>query len=134
MQSLYTEPVTTDGLSQIGATSPGTQSSQVTLPITGISMLAVSTDPYAAVSLGYGTLDIPPTPGSGGITILISPSSVRVAPGANEQFTVTITGETNATVIWAVNGIAGGNNTIGTITSAGLYSAPPPFPLTMLSW
>jgi hypothetical protein len=128
MQSLYTEPVTTDGLSQIGATSPGTQPSQVTLPITGITMLAVSTDPYAAVSLGYGTLDIPPTPGSGGITVLIAPTSVRVAPGAKEQFTVTLTGETNATVIWAVDGVAGGNNTIGTITSTGIYSAPSTIP------
>ena len=55
MQFLYTEPVTTAGLSQIGATSPSTQTSTVTLPVTGVAMLAVSTDPYATVSLGYGT-------------------------------------------------------------------------------
>ena len=128
MQSQYTEPVTTDGLSQIGATSPGTQTSQVTLPVTGISMLAVSTDPYAAVSLGYGTLDIPPNVGSGTITITIAPSSVTVAPGGKQQFTVTMSGASNNSVIWAVNGVPGGNGTIGTISSTGLYAAPATVP------
>ena len=128
MQSQYTEPVTTDGLSQIGATSPGTQTSQVTLPITGISMLAVSTDPYAAVSLGYGTLDIPPNAGSGTITIAIAPTSVTVAAGGKQQFTVTVSGAANDAVIWAVNGIPGGNSTVGTITSTGLYAAPTTIP------
>ena len=85
----------------MGATSPGTQTSTVTLPVTGVAMLAVSTDPYAAVSLGYGTLDIPPATGGGTVTIVIAPTSVTVAPGRTEQFAVTLTGVTNSTVIWA---------------------------------
>ena len=128
MQSLYTEPVTTAGLSQIGATSPGTQTSTVTLPVTGVAMLAVSTDPYAAVSLGYGTLDIPPATGGGTVTIVIAPTSVTVAPGRTEQFTVTLTGVTNSTVIWGVNGVPGGNTVVGTISTAGLYTAPATIP------
>ncbi len=128
MQSLYTEPVTTAGLSQIGATSPGTQTSTVTLPVTGVAMLAVSTDPYAAVSLGYGTLDIPPATGGGTVTIVIAPTSVTVAPGRTEQFAVTLTGVTNSTVIWGVNGVPGGNAVVGTISTAGLYTAPATIP------
>jgi hypothetical protein len=128
MQSNYTETVTTDGLSQIGATSPGTQTSNVTLPVTAVAMLAVSTDPYASVSLGYGTLDIPPATNSGKITVAIAPTSAVAAPGRTEQFTATLTGENNATVIWSVNGVPGGNSIVGTISKAGLYTAPASVP------
>ena len=58
----------------------------------------------------------------GGITI--SPSTATVARGATQQFTATVTGTTNQSVAWSVNGIVGGNSTVGTITADGLYTAP----------
>jgi hypothetical protein len=64
-QSAYVETVTVPGVKQSnvpGATANPAQTTQATLPIVGISMLAASTDSYAAVSLGYGTIDIPPQP------------------------------------------------------------------------
>jgi hypothetical protein len=43
------------------------------------------------------------------------------------QFQATVTGATQ-NVIWQVNKIAGGNSTVGTITVAGLYTAPAQLP------
>lgn len=64
-QSAYVETVTVPGIKQSnvpGATANPAQTTQAALPIVGVGMLAASTDSYAAVSLGYGTVDIPPHP------------------------------------------------------------------------
>lgn len=52
------------------------------------------------------------------ITVTISPTSANVTVGSTRQFT------SNTSVTWRVNGIIGGNSTIGTITAAGLYTTP----------
>lgn len=58
-------------------------------------------------------------------TLTISPTSgVTVAPSATEQFTATLQGLSNSGVSWSVDGVANGNSTVGTISSAGLYTAP----------
>lgn len=57
-------------------------------------------------------------------TLAVSPTSAVLAPSGNQQFISTIQGLTNTTVTWSVDGVAGGNATTGTITSAGLYTAP----------
>ncbi|HET6844923.1 MAG TPA: hypothetical protein VFK06_25050 [Candidatus Angelobacter sp.] len=44
------------------------------------------------------------------------------------QFTAGITGTTNTGVTWAVNNIAGGNSSVGTVNSSGLYTAPSQIP------
>jgi arylsulfate sulfotransferase len=51
----------------------------------------------------------------------ITPSSAVVLPGQTVQFTV-VAGGNNPQ--WLVNGIAQGSSSMGTITSAGLYTAP----------
>lgn len=126
LQSLYSESVTVDGLNQIGAppASPPGPTSQVNLPVTSVAMLAVSTDTYAAVGLGYGTLDIPPELGTSGISIAITPSPATCSPGGSVQLTATVTGTTNDSVIWSVGSVVGGNTTVGTISATGLYTAP----------
>jgi len=58
------------------------------------------------------------------LVLTISPTAVTVAPSGTEQFTSTIQGTTTTTVSWSVDGVAGGNSTVGTISAAGLYSAP----------
>jgi hypothetical protein len=57
-------------------------------------------------------------------TISTSPASGTIGPSGTQQFTATIQGLTNPVVTWSVEGVAGGNATAGTITSAGLYTAP----------
>jgi len=44
--------------------------------------------------------------------------------GSNYQFAATVTGSSNTDVNWQVNGVAGGNATVGTIDGTGLYIAP----------
>jgi hypothetical protein len=64
LQASYVEPVTLEGIKQAslpGATAPTGQKTDAKLPVTGVTMMAVSTDSYSAVALGYGTIDIPPT-------------------------------------------------------------------------
>jgi arylsulfate sulfotransferase len=57
------------------------------------------------------------------ITVAVSPSSAVVLAGQIKQFTATVTGDTTG-VMWSVNGIAGGNSTIGPIDSLGNYTGP----------
>jgi hypothetical protein len=65
-----------------------------------------------------GTLTVSPP------TVSITPSGASVALSATQQFSATVTGATNQNVTWNVDGIAGGNSTIGTISTAGIYTAP----------
>ena len=57
-------------------------------------------------------------------SLSISPAGAAVLPGGNQQFTATVEGLTNASVNWSVDGVAGGNSSVGTINSSGLYTAP----------
>lgn len=59
-----------------------------------------------------------------GASISISPPTVDLVVGKTQQFTPTVTGNSNSNVTWAVAGISGGNSSVGTITSQGLYTAP----------
>ena len=50
---------------------------------------------------------------------------VPVATSGTQQFTTAgVTGAVDTTLIWSVNGIAGGGAAVGTISPAGLYAAP----------
>jgi len=60
-----------------------------------------------------------------GGTLTVTPGAVEKLPNGTQQFTVT-GGEGPFT--WTVNGVAGGNSTYGTITSAGAYTAPASVP------
>src|SRR5580704_18242447 len=58
----------------------------------------------------------------------IAPSSAMVGVGFTQQFKATVTGLSNTAVTWSVAGNGAGNATVGTITSAGLYTAPVTLP------
>jgi len=65
----------------------------------------------------------------GGSTIAsvnVLPSSANLLTQGTQQFsaTVTGTGSFSSQVSWSVNGVSGGNSTVGTISSVGLYTAP----------
>lgn len=66
----------------------------------------------------------PPPPPPPTVTVNVSPATATVNLGATQQFAASVTGATNAAVAWNVNGVANGNSAIGTITTAGLYTAP----------
>jgi hypothetical protein len=70
----------------------------------------------------------PPPPPPPVITVGVSPSSSSVEIGGTVQFTATVANTTNTAVTWQVNGITGGNNSLGTISASGLFTAPSAIP------
>jgi hypothetical protein len=65
------------------------------------------------------------------VSVASSPTgAVSVPEGGTVQFTAKITsaGAPDQSVTWAVNGVAGGNPTPGTISPGGLYTAPSTLP------
>ncbi|MBZ5599808.1 MAG: S1 family peptidase [Acidobacteriia bacterium] len=48
----------------------------------------------------------------------------NVAANQSQPFFASVTGTSDRTVTWQVNGTAGGDTTVGTIDSSGLYTAP----------
>jgi uncharacterized protein (DUF1800 family) len=61
-------------------------------------------------------------------SITISPSYTTVGVNGTVPYSATVTGLTSTTVTWSVNSVKGGSSTYGTITAAGLYTAPAKIP------
>jgi len=61
------------------------------------------------------------------VTLTVSPNVATVLLNTSVQFVPTAAGSTN-TVDWSVNGVLGGNATVGTIDVSGLYTAPATLP------
>jgi len=76
--------------------------------------------------------------GSATVTIIcaggnsISPAAASVALSATQAFAASFCAAATDTIAWDVNGIAGGNSSLGTITTTGpdaaIYMAPPDLP------
>jgi len=67
------------------------------------------------------------------VTVSVSPSTATVVIGQTTQFSATVKDTSNTAVQWAVNGIAGGNSTVGTILASGVYTAPGRVPSSAIS-
>lgn len=73
------------------------------------------------------------------IVVSVTPSPVNVPTGGGQVFTASVSGagDASTSVTWSVNGISGGNATVGTVASNGastaVYTAPlaPPSPSTV---
>ena len=100
-------------------TAPATVSDLFTVTVTAVSAADSSKTAAATVTVA------PP--------ISISPTTASVQAAQTQQFASSVTFSSNTRVSWQVNGVAGGNSTVGTITSAGLYTAPnaPPSPASV---
>jgi YD repeat-containing protein len=61
--------------------------------------------------------------------LVIAGGAAAVLPNGTIQFTAVTNGCGDPTLIWRVNGIVGGNSTVGTIDSTGLYTAPGTLPV-----
>jgi hypothetical protein len=77
-----------------------------------------------------GTADVfalfcePSSASSAGISVSVSPASMSIALNGTLQFTAYVSGTSTTTVTWSVDGVAGGNATVGTIDASGNYTAP----------
>jgi DNA-binding beta-propeller fold protein YncE len=58
------------------------------------------------------------------VSVTLSQTTATVIVANTQQFSATVAGTTNNSVNWTVDGVANGNAVDGTITTAGLYTAP----------
>jgi hypothetical protein len=86
--------------------------------------LVTATMPDGAVS-NAAAIDITP-PAS--VSIAITPVTASLRVKQTLQFTATVQGTSNSSVTWKVNGVTGGNTTVGTVSQTGLYKAPASVP------
>ncbi|WP_263378208.1 DUF1800 domain-containing protein [Granulicella paludicola] len=63
------------------------------------------------------------------VTVALS-GATTVRLSETTQFAAIVSGSANTAVVWEVNGVAGGSNATGTISSSGLYTAPAAMPGT----
>jgi protein gp37 len=63
-----------------------------------------------------------------GFNVAVAPSTAIVVINAIQQYTATVTGNPNTSVTWYVNQVQGGNSTVGTISTTGLFTAPATVP------
>ncbi|HEX4546208.1 MAG TPA: hypothetical protein VH110_07580, partial [Candidatus Acidoferrum sp.] len=80
---------------------------------------------------GGGGAGTPPPPPPPSIVVTVTPTSGSVVLGNQLTFTAAVTNTTDTSVSWSVGGIAGGNSAVGTITTAGFYTAPADLPATI---
>ena len=57
-------------------------------------------------------------------SVSVSPSAANVANFGTQQFTASVNGSQSTAVTWEVNGVAGGSQSVGFISTSGLYVAP----------
>jgi len=118
------------GNSTLGTiSSAGLYTAPSAVPATNpVTITATSTANTAKSGSAAITVTAPPTITS--VTTACVPASVQT--GATSQCTATVagTGSFSSAVTWSVGGVAGGNSTLGTISSAGLYTAPSAVPTT----
>ena len=62
------------------------------------------------------------------VQLSLSPTSAGVDIGSQLQCEVKVKGTRNRSVRWSVNGIEGGNSSVGVISTSGLYNAPSEVP------
>jgi hypothetical protein len=144
-----TATVTTAAHQQFVATVSGSASNSVTWSVTGSGCsgascgVITSTGFYTAPSSAptpaqvsvkvvsvadsskYATATVTIVPP---IVVKILPTSAELVTGVHQQFSATVTGATNTAVVWSVAGTGCTGSACGTITSAGLYSAPAAVP------
>jgi len=98
----------------------------VALPILTLLALAACTLGCAGStgSVSYTPLPPPPPPTPSSITATITPNTASLLLGNAQTFAATVTGTSNTSVSWSVNGVPGGSPTTGTISTAGVYTAP----------
>jgi hypothetical protein len=70
----------------------------------------------------------PPPPPPPAVKVSVSPSTATLRAGTAQPFVATVTGSSNMSVTWQVNGVTGGATATGTISASGVYTAPSAVP------
>ena len=89
-----------------------------------VTVAAVS----SAESSPSGSAIVTITPPVANAVVAVAPTDSSTPTGTAVQYAAAVTGTTNTAVTWYVNGVKGGGSSTGTITTAGLYTAPTAVP------
>ena len=82
------------------------------------------------ISFGCGEDDNGQQPPPGSVVVAIQPATFAQGVGLVNTFVASVTGTTNKSVTWYVNGTAGGDSaTVGSVTTAGRFRAPDAVPV-----
>lgn len=92
-------------------------SSKPTVPVTVTATSSEDTTQFSSASVSVDDQTASP------VSVVVSPASVTLNAGQNQQFTATVSGTSNTAVQWSLVGGQSGS-VIGVITSSGLYTAP----------
>jgi len=106
-------------------TAPAQVPSPATVTVTAIS----NSDPTKSASAQVTISTAPPNLAN----VSISPTSATVQAGHSFDFTAGVTGISDTSIIWEVGlqpgpSQPGGNANLGTVTTGGMYTAPPQLP------
>ncbi len=99
-------------------TAPAVVPSPATVTITATSLADTTQSATSSITITSGTA----------ISFSISPSTASVYTGRTLQFSTSFNTSANTAVTWEVNSTIGGDTTHGTISSTGVYTAPPTVP------
>ena len=110
------------GNSAIGTiSSAGIYRAPAAAPSSSVTVTAQSAlDSTASASAAVSIMPAVTVP----VSVSISPGSATLQVGGSQQFAAAVSGTTYSSVNWSVSGVLGGNATVGTISSTGLYTAP----------
>ena len=108
------------GNSAVGTiSSSGVYSAPLAVPSGSITVTAQSAFQSTASATATVSITSPAT-----VSVSISPTSATLQVGGSQQFAAAVSATTYTSVSWLVSGVLGGNSSVGTISSSGLYAAP----------
>ena len=100
-------------------TTAGLYTGPATVPPNGmVSVVAISQANTGVFAIVNVTID-------SGVRVLVLPAAVTIGTGEQFQLSATVSGNSNTSVSWAVNSIANGNTTVGTITPTACTATMP---------
>jgi len=116
-------PLTQTSTAKAAAAFPEQQGATLAMCLLAALLVVAS---ISGCSQSSGSGGPPPPPPQ--IAVMVSPKSGMVLLGNTQSFSASVSNTTNTAVSWSVNGIPGGNATIGTISASGVYTAPGDLP------
>jgi uncharacterized protein (DUF1800 family) len=126
----WTVNQTAGGNTQLGTISaaglyaaPAAMPASSTITIAAVSAVDSSVSGVISVALKAAA------PASGATAVTVT-GPATVSLGTTGQYSAVVAGTSNQSVTWAVNNVAGGNATVGTISATGLYTPPAAVPST----
>ena len=102
-------------------TSSGLYTAPNSIPTSSVTVTATSVADISVSASAAVTILAP-------VVVTVSPPTAIVALGTQQQFQVSVTGTSNKAVSWTVSGPGCSGSSCGTVSTAGLYTAPGSLP------